>query len=398
MSNPLLRLCPPGRSRRWIPLSLLALLLGAASATSAAVRVQVLNLSPRTAGDGGSVSFELGSQARVDALQYKGHTQLITVASPDFTLIVRDEQGAVLLSEAMHLVDHRDHVLGLIGNGRNRPLKAFSKFFHADYTPDNTFSLQMAYVASEGSFEDPVLRNNVVNPCGTALPPFPVLRNTGPRDDAFGSAVEGQFDLHTPPAGSCQRIDQYALHAIDPNRHGLVSTELTGQPGERIWAFAIGDGVVQPLESLIVRHGIEPTRPFVSADARMDGLWMDPEQPGKGIAINVDPARPDAPPTLIYYGFDASGNNAWGSVTRQNANLQLLETFVGGTESGQLPTRTDFIGNFRLRFHSCREASLLPRVSGPLTPYTAFDYLRARRLVKLLPLEDCTATSTGGAP
>lgn len=393
MLENLLGHCVRRRARGHLPLSLgmgLCALICIAGSAAAAVRVQVLNLSPRDSATGGTVSIDLGGQAEVGELRYKSLSGFIDLANPNFRVNVRDETGGLLHSETVELPDGRDHILALIGNGQGRPFKIYQDMQHADFTPDGKFTLQLTYLAALGSFNDPVFRYNYASSCADAAPPTYPRTQTTPFDDLFGY-VGAEPNLHALPAATCIRVDQYGQHVFG-ERVQRNAVELTAQPGERIRVIAVGDGVNQPVEQLVIRYGTETTRPFVDADLRMDGLWFDPELPGHGLAILIEPGDP-ARVRMLDYGFDRAGINVWRA--SQNTSIDRthqFSTFSGGTPDGQSPTRSDNAGGISLRFHSCNEASYMGNTSG--VRMAPGDYGRPRLLFKLLPLDNCLEGAT----
>lgn len=385
MGEPICGHRPARRARVPLPLIVGAFALLCAGSAAASVRVQVFNFSPRTEGNGGALSFDLGGQATVNALPYKGQTQFLTLANPSFELRVTDESGALLFTQQLNLTDRRDHVIAAAGDGIKRPFIAYQGLQHADITPENGISLQVALLSLQGDFNDPVDRRRSFEPCDAPAPAanFP-NPNPTPRYDGY-AAFDPSYG--TTRSGSCIRVHQSAVHS--DGRSERLSIEFGAEPGERIRVFAIGDGVRQPYEQMVVRYGIEPTLPTVSPNASMEGLWYDPERPGEGLAVLYDSSTTPRRTRLFYYGYDAANRNTWGATP--TGGTVVLETFRGGSPDGQQVTSSDPVGSLFLRFHSCRDASFVSNAPNALIRHTDFDRTRARRLVKLLPLDNCAS-------
>lgn len=378
---------PQRRTRGWIPLIVCALLGNLPS--FAAVRVQVLNLSPRTTGSGGELTIDLGGQATVPNLAYKRHSEFITLANGSFDVTVRDERGAVLTMRRVNLADGRDHLIAAIGDGRERGFAVYSNTQHAQTVPNGRFTVQSAYLATNGSFADPLSRQYLALACDEELPTLPELSNRNPRDDRFGSDGVGNLGYgRSLAADSCIRLAFVVQHTID-GRLETHSTEIRAAAGERIRLFAVGDGVLQPIEMLVIRYGIEATRAFIPPDPRMEGLWYDPDRPGEGFAMLFDHSVSPPRPQLLFYGYDASNRSSWGAGIQGIGPYTLLETFRGGSPSGQFPTAANPNPAVSLYFHSCTEASLETVTNNEVIRHTPSDLARSRHLVKLLPLTDC---------
>lgn len=370
------------RVRSWIPLILLCAL---GMNSHAAVEVQVFNLSPRAAGSGGEVGIDLGGQASLAALPYRKGSALLTLADAHFIATVRDEGGNVLLSQPLDLADGRRYVLAFAGDGQSRPFEMVYTLQHNQTVQNGFYSLQSAFFATVGAGAESVRLTLGARDCRLGDPPL----QPNPEPIARRYTPSPVVQLGFSSALTCTRLTAQAQNA-----NGAVtrtSTEFVPESGERINVFVIGDGVRQPYEQLLVRGGVEPTLPMVTGDRRMEGLWFDPERPGEGLAVLVDTTRVPNRLRLLYYGFNLQNESAWGASIGVTPPSFSIESFVGGSIDGQLPTAATRLDLINLRFHSCSTASFETLRGSDLIRHDAADELRSRRLYKLLPIENCDA-------
>ncbi len=357
------------------------------------------NLAPQETGTGGVATIEVDGVVRADRLAYKNFGNAFRVRAGAVVARARDGAGRELVTRTLTLEDGRDYVLLLTGNGQAAPYRLQLSIDHNYPIHHDEFTDQDIHAAPITSSTG-LRRFNTRASCGGGRV------DVGSFEYGDGTLDNGRsyVQLRRGLAGNGE--DQQCLFRLsDPATNAPVAeTMFQPETGVRYRFFAIGDGVRQPLEAFVWLQKREPTVATVEASPGVEGLWLDPFNPGTGVAIAYDP---DAPlqnrVNAILYGFDESGRATWNLVASETGltrGVALFE-YAGGSPQGTRGTvRYRLSSGATLEFHSCSEATLkLRQQSEPLFPSgTAFGQLEpprdAIRLVRILPPGTvCTSAS-----
>ncbi len=214
--------------------------------------------------------------------------------------------------------------------------------------------------------------------------PFPGFNSGG--YERFGAGLE-TANLYMGPAAGCCTL------RLRSSVVGEIATlAFTARPGGRYRYLAIGGGDA-PVEIKLIEQNVEATLPSVLPDARMEGVWYAPDDPGVGFSISITPSASNVPRVDVFvHGYDTAGDAVWSFLQGKPDSPTLLDTrlFAGGTPDGGNAAVPIPVGSAELVFHTCDDATLVVHGGAERAGLRAWPSPRnAKRLKRMLPLTNC---------
>lgn len=152
------------------------------------------------------------------------------------------------------------------------------------------------------------------------------------------------------------------------------------EPLQRLLVVAAGDGDLQPFQLHAFALGSEPLLPVEPASERINGMWVDPGQPGLIVLLAYDPDSTDEDQGIEGTVLTPGDNGPPKWLGFRDA--QVVEV-LGGNADGNRATIEFAHGMVDALIHSCDEISLLASSA----PWVGFPALA--RLHRILPIGDC---------
>ncbi len=287
------------------------------------------------------------------------------------------------ISGTVELDGNRSYTLAAVGNGSLQPL-ALQRFEDRTTTPPaGTYALRIAHTAPFAN-----------TPQGTAVS----IRTDG------GDVVAG---LSNVPFGAASGYLELPVGTLDvkvatpDGAANLIDLAPLNLPAGAIaTAYAVGDGINQPLGIVAVPVGDVPLEANVNTSA--DGLWFNPAINGQGWSFHAIPGQNRLVGAWYTYAADGTGRHLWytldscrsevgssvcaqpGGFDNREAVLSVYES-TGGAFGQPSPTVTRDVGTLTVRFLSCSEALIGYRIGSFVS--------EPRRVVNLVPRTGCTISA-----
>ena len=296
----------------------------------------------------GTVAVELDGHV-VTTLEYRGFDSKIALDAGRHLLRAVAQNGLELARGELEMSGIDVSTVMLAGNGTAAaPYELRVSLDHNHPLAANAFSLQVAsvVVSADGG---PVESRRTCGPMPSALrDDFSYGNGSGSIADPDGGGAnlyEGSLD------GSCG-IELFVGGQLRSNQ--LIARE----PGARIRAFGIGDGVNEPYEMLVVQQGKQP-EPRMQLGAGVAGLWYPAgDKPGISVVVAYDAERPEGRRfSALLSGFGGENDPTWLLIDDE---LRIVE-YRGGNPSGTRPALPRLVGYIeKVVWHSCTELTLVP--------------------------------------
>ncbi|HVF34624.1 MAG TPA: hypothetical protein VND91_04815 [Candidatus Saccharimonadia bacterium] len=356
------------------------------------------NLAPQETGSGGVATIEVDGVVRADRLAYKQFSNGFRLRAGNVLARARDGSGRELTTRTFALRDGYDYVLLLTGNGQAAP-------YQLKLAVDHNYPIHAGEWTDQDIHAAPIATSTGLRRFNTRVSCGGGRTDLGAFEYGDGTLDNGR-SYHNSHRGFAGNGDDQPciFRLLDPGSTApVVETVFQPETGVRYRFFAVGDGVRQPLEALVWLQRREPTVATVAPSAGMEGLWLDPANPGAGVSIAYDPdALQQNLITAVIYGFDETGRATWNFLQSETGLVRGVGIFeyAGGSPAGNRGTvRYRLTTGGTLEFHSCSTATLTLRLpSEPLFPAgTAFGQLEpprdAIRLVRVLPAGSACSNS-----
>lgn len=319
---------------------ILALILLVVAGASSAAELGFAHYAPGA----GTVLLEMeGEASRV--LAYKDFEQVTYFDPGTRHLRARRADGSVLAEGDLELLQNDRYIVILAGNGTAQaPYQLRLAIDHNHVFTAGQWSVQEATLAvysesGESALAALVVQDSCVNG-----------GNSG-TTEVFGY---GTRTLSAPASGGVTVREAGQTCAFSVRDMSAVQVSITGQSGERLRRFLIGDGVRAPYEMIVVSQGIDPVQPVMAADASIEGLYSIDGAPNTGLQVAYDPGAPSGQRlTAVYFGFENEGRASWRTIEK----MRVVEYMGGNTDGTRAAVGFERAIAF-LTVHSCMDLSL----------------------------------------
>lgn len=270
------------------------------------------------------------------------------------------------ITGTIELDGNKSYTLAAVGNGSLQPL-ALQRFEDRTSAPAaGNYALRIAHTAPFAA---------------TAAATGVSIRTDG------GSVVAGLANVPYGAASGYLDLPTGALDvkvaSPDGNTNYFDLAPLNLPAGAIATAYAVGDGINQPLGVVAIPLGDVPLE--ASVDQSADGLWFNPALSGQGWSFFAMPGQNRLIGTWYTYATDGSGRHLWytldscrsapgasscaepGSYNNREVTLSVYES-QGGLFGVPAPVVTRDVGTLTVRFLSCTEADLSYRIGSLSSP------------------------------
>lgn len=348
------------------------------------VKVRVAHFAPFAATlDGTAVRVTVNGADVLNNFRFRQFTPELNLSQGSYEIQVFPQGSTqAAISGTVELEGNRSYTLAAVGNGSLQPL-ALQRFEdRVTAPPSGSYALRVAHTAPFAS--TPEATGVSIRTDGGEV--IAGLQNVpyGASSDYLELPV-GELDIKVAtPDGATNLID-------------LAPLQLPA--GAIVTAYAVGDGINQPLGIVAVPVGDVPLEAAVDFSA--DGVWFNPSLNGQGWSFYAIPAQNRLIGTWFTYAADGSGRHLWytldscrsapgasscaepGSFDNREATLSVYES-QGGLFGVPAPVVTNDVGSLTVRFISCTEAELSYRIGTLSSPVIA--------ITNLVPRPGCTIT------
>ncbi|MCU0753693.1 MAG: DUF4397 domain-containing protein [Xanthomonadales bacterium] len=253
------------------------------------------------------------------------------------------------IRQTVELDGGQDHIVAAVGNGLTQPLGLLSAAEDPTPAAAGRYALRIVHAAPFAASAD-ATRVSIRSDGGAVI--------AGLSSVPFGAA-SGVLDLPIGPLDVKIATPDGGRNLIDPATLNIPS-------GARVTAFAVGDGINQPLGVIAVPVGALPLEAPV--DLRANGHWFDPRTPGQGFSIIPRPVENRLIAT--WYTFGPDGGQRWylldscrsapgadscaqpGGFDNRNSTVTIYES-TGGRLNATDPTTLRVVGSGNFNFESC---------------------------------------------
>lgn len=349
------------------------------------VKVRVAHFAPfaRTL-EGTAVRVTVNGNQILNNVRFRQFSPELTLTQGAYAIQVFPEGSTTAaISGTVELEGNRSYTLAAVGNGSQQPL-ALQRFEDQTTTPAaGRYALRIAHTAPFAN-----------TPAATGVS----IRTDG------GAVVAG---LSNVPYGAASGYLDLPVAALDvkvatpDGTANLIDLAPLNLPsGAIVTAYAVGDGINQPLGIVAVPVGDVPLEANVNTSA--DGLWFNPAVNGQGWSFYAIPGQNRLVGAWYTYFNDGSGRHLWytldscrsvtgesvcaqpGGFNNREAVLSVYES-TGGAFGQPLPIVTRDVGTLTVRFLNCSEAEISYRLGGLSVP--------VQRVFNLVPRAGCTISA-----
>lgn len=264
------------------------------------------------------------------------------------------------ITQTVELDGGQDHIIAAVGNGLTQPLGLLSTTEDPAPAANGRYSLRIVHAAPFAATLD-ATRVSIRSDGGAVI--------AGLSSVPFGAA-SGVLDLPVGPLDVKIATPDGSRNLIDPAVINVPSTA-------RITAFAVGDGINQPLGVIAVPLGGLPLEAPV--DLLANGHWSDPRTPGQGFSIIPRPSENRLIAT--WYTFGPDGGLRWylldscrnapgatgcaqpGGFDNRRSTVTIYDS-TGGRLNAADPTTIREVGVGNFIFESCTSGRFEYQLSG----------------------------------
>lgn len=343
---------------RNLPLGVTAVAEGAAPSnplplfTIGPVRARVAHFAPFAANlDATAVRVQVNGTEVLNGVRYGDFSGLLSLPGQGAYRvdIFAGTATTPAISQTVELDGGQDHIIAAIGNGLTQPLALLSTPEDPAPAPAGRYSLRIAHTAPFAASLD-ATRVSIRTDGGAVVAGL---------DSVPYGAASGVLELPVGPLDVKIATPDGARNLIDP---AVISVPA----GARVTAFAVGDGINQPLGVIAVPIGALPLEAPV--DLLANGHWSDPRTPGQGLSIIPRPSENRLIATWYTFGPDgglrwylldscrnapgASGCAQPGGFDNRSANVTIYDS-IGGRLNASDPTTVRAVGSGSFVFESC---------------------------------------------
>ncbi len=253
------------------------------------------------------------------------------------------------INQTVELDGGQDHIIAAVGNGLTQPLSLLSAAESPTPAPAGSYALRIVHAAPFAASAD-ATRVSIRSDGGNVI--------AGLASVPFGAA-SGVLELPVGPLDVKIATPDGGRNLIDPATINVPA-------GARVTAFAVGDGINQPLGVIAVPLGALPLETPV--DLLANGHWFDPRTSGQGFSIIPRPVENRLIAT--WYTFAPEGGQRWylldscrsapgaagcaqpGGFDNRTSTVTIYES-TGGRLNAADPTTLRVVGNGSFNFQNC---------------------------------------------
>lgn len=343
---------------RNLPLGVTAVTEGAAPSnplplfTIGPVRARVAHLAPFAASlDATAVRVRVNGAEVLSGVRYGDFSGLLNLAGQGAynVEIFAGNSATPAIRQTVELDGGQDHIIAATGNGLTQPLGLLTTAEDPAPAPAGRYALRVVHAAPFAATAD-ATRVSIRSDGGAVI--------AGLSSVPFGAA-SGVLDLPVGPL-------DVKISTPDGGRTLIDPAAINVPAGARVTAFAVGDGINQPLGVIAVPVGALPLESPV--DLTANGHWSDPRTPGQGFSIIPRPSENRLIATWYTFGPDgglrwylldscrnapgATGCTQPGGFDNRTAAVTIYDS-TGGRLNAADPTTLRDVGSGSFTFTSC---------------------------------------------